>query len=133
MYWLTAVGFGACGGAVVQAITTSASVHAWHAARLGARLKKQPLPTLTSYLDPPADVLVLVTRMSLGAIAGILFHAQVSGATAAIVVGASAPALLRQFGAARSLAELDSDEGTDSAAAASQSVAGLDSTLAEDG
>jgi hypothetical protein len=108
-------------------------VQVWHAARLRARAtKRRKLPALTSYIDPLADLLVLITRMGLGALAGALFHAQVIGATAAIAVGASAPALLRQVGAARDLADLGIHEGTAAKAGASKTMAELDSPLAED-
>jgi len=133
MSWLAAVGLGACGGAVVQAASFYARVQAWQAARVKARGAKQStLPLLTLYIDPLADVLVLLTRMALGALAGGLFHAQVSGATAAIAVGAAAPALLSQFGTTRSVASLATHDGTDASAAASKMIAELDS-LAKEG
>ena len=56
------------------------------------------MPRFGRFADPAADFWVLVTRIALGAMAGALFHSQVLGPTAAIAVGASAPALLAQFG-----------------------------------
>jgi hypothetical protein len=49
-------------------------------------------------MDVKADALVLLTRFFLGATGGAVFHSQIVGTTAAIAIGASAPALLAQFG-----------------------------------
>ena len=130
MNWPTVILLGACGGLIVQAVTFSANVNAWQAARreaLGKRLqgKHSSMPKLTFFVDPAADVLVLLTRLGLGAGAGALFHAQVTGATAAVAVGATAPALLRQFGAARTIVGLDAREGTVSSAATSNPTTDL--------
>jgi hypothetical protein len=58
-------------------------------------------PRLSAYVDPLSDVAAGITRILLGAIAGLLFHSQVTGAYAAIAVGCSAPTVLRQLGSAR--------------------------------
>jgi hypothetical protein len=132
--WFTVLVLGAGGGAIVQAVSFSANVHAWQAARHEARAASQPAgPRLTSFVDPLADGLVLLTRVGLGALAGALFHAQVSGATAAIAVGAAAPALLSQLGAARGVAVLGARDGTSAAAEASIQVASVESPVAKEG
>jgi hypothetical protein len=108
MDWLIAVGLGACGGAIVQGISLWGDVISWQRARriaLAGGLSS--LPSLAKYVDPPADGLVALTRLILGALAALLFHAQVTGSVAIIAVGASAPALLRQLGTARSVVALD--------------------------
>ena len=97
MDWQTITGLGACGGALVTVVAFSADVTSWQRARRMARIKGERLPSLAGFVDLPADSLSLVTRMALGALAGLLFRAQVSGAQAAIAVGAAAPALLTQF------------------------------------
>lgn len=103
MDWLLAMTYGAIGGAVVEAVVSSDRVLAWNAARRQAlaNLQATPVPALTAYLDPLSDVAAGVTRVLLGAVAGWLFHAQVTGAYAAIAVGCAAPTVLRQLGSAR--------------------------------
>ncbi|WP_194899156.1 hypothetical protein [Catenulispora pinisilvae] len=106
MEWLLAMGYGAIGGAVVEVVVSSDRVLAWNAARHQARTQNQsqpagPGPKLTAYIDPVSDVVAGLTRVLLGAVAGLLFHSQVTGAYAAIVVGCSAPTVLRQLGTAR--------------------------------
>jgi hypothetical protein len=101
--WLLAMTYGAIGGAVVEAVVSSDRVLAWNAARHQAlaHTPATPVPTLTAYLDPLSDVAAGVTRIMLGAVAGWLFHSQVTGAYAAIAVGCAAPTVLRQLGSAR--------------------------------
>lgn len=103
MDWLLAMTYGAIGGAVVEAVVSSDRVLAWNAARHQAlaHTPATPVPALTAYLDPLSDVAAGVTRILLGAVAGWLFHSQVTGAYAAIAVGCSAPTVLRQLGSAR--------------------------------
>lgn len=109
MDWLAVTALGACGGAIVQLIDLAVSAKEWRKARHEALIKRQtPVPKLGVYVDVPADSLVFLTRLVLGAVAGIIFHGQVEGATAAVAVGASAPAMLKQLGALRNL-----DEQTD--------------------
>lgn len=106
MDWPTATALGAVGGAVVEAISAWENLVVWQKARHGARASHhRPLPKLNRYIDPLADTLVAVTRLVLGAAAGALLHLQVTGTIAAIAVGASAPALLRQLGTVRSVQE----------------------------
>lgn len=99
MYWLVAAGYGAGGGCVVSAVAFCNDVRAWKAERLWRRQSgKFPLPELGAFMDMKADALVLLTRLFLGATGGVVFHSQIVGTTAAIAIGASAPALLAQFG-----------------------------------
>lgn len=110
--WLLAMTYGAIGGAVVEVVVSSDRVLAWNAARHQA-LAHQPataVPALTAYLDPLSDIAAGVTRILLGAVAGLLFHSQVTGAYAAIAVGCSAPTVLRQLGSARLSSALEVPE-----------------------
>jgi hypothetical protein len=133
MDWLVVTALGACGGAIVQLIDLAVSAREWQKARREARIKREsPIPKLVVYVDVPADSLVFLTRVALGAVAGFIFHGQVDGATAAVAVGASAPALLRQLGALRSLDE-QTGEGTVLAAAASKNQADVPPVPAGEG
>ncbi|MFF4199695.1 hypothetical protein ACFYZ8_03050 [Streptomyces sp. NPDC001668] len=99
---------GALGGCVIEAIAFYGNVSAWQAERrelLAQPQEGRPLPTLRARIDIPADSLVFLTRLALGAIAGALFHSQIIGMTAAVAVGASAPGLLRQLGTTRPVQE----------------------------
>ena len=64
-----------------------------------------PLPSLSRYIDPVPDAAVAVTRALLGCAAGWLLHDEITGAYAALAVGASAPALLAGLGKATTPAE----------------------------
>ncbi|ACU73976.1 hypothetical protein Caci_5117 [Catenulispora acidiphila DSM 44928] len=103
MDWLLAMGYGAIGGAVVEAVVSSDRVLAWNAARHQALARKPatPGPGLSAYVDPRSDVAAGLTRILLGAVAGLVLHSQVTGAYAAIAVGCAAPAVLRQLGSMR--------------------------------
>jgi hypothetical protein len=96
-----AVGLGAIGGAIAEAVDRWADLTDWQRARHAARLNQETPPALTKYIDWTADGLVALTRLAMGAFVGWLFHNEVSGVSAAIAVGATAPALLAQVGAAR--------------------------------
>ena len=103
MDWLLAMGYGAIGGAIVEAVVSlrpgsGLERRTASGARAAAR---RPVPALTAYVDPLSDVAAGMTRILLGAVAGLLFHSEVTGAYAAIAVGCSAPAVLRQLGSAR--------------------------------
>lgn len=98
-----AMGYGAVGGLVTQALHFWQQVQAWQQARHGLAAQNKPLPRLASFVDPPPDALAAVTRAGLGCIAGWLLHAEVSGMYAALIVGASAPALLAGLGKATTL------------------------------
>jgi len=78
----------------------------WQAARNRARLAgRRRLPAITKFMDPTADLLVAVSRLLIGAVMGWALHGQFIGASAAIAVGASGPALLRQFAASHRVRE----------------------------
>ncbi|MFF4772537.1 hypothetical protein ACFY05_06730 [Microtetraspora fusca] len=98
-----AVLLGAAGGMVVEIVSLWGYLTSWQAARRACKDKENPLPPIGKYVDFPADSLVALTRLALGAGAGWLFHPQVTGTMAAIAVGAAAPALLKQFNGARTL------------------------------
>jgi hypothetical protein len=130
---LVVAALGACGGAIVQLIDLAVSAKEWQKARHEALVKRaSPMPKLAVYVDAPADSLVFLTRLALGAVAGFVFHGQVDGATAAVAVGASAPALLKQLGALRNLDEQTS-EGTVMATAASNGQTDITSVPAGEG
>jgi hypothetical protein len=109
--WLLAMGYGAIGGMVVEVVVSSERILAWNNARHQAirRTAGQP-PALGAYVDPLSDLAAGVTRVLLGALAGWLFHPQVTGAYAAIAVGCSAPTVLRQLGASSLATKLDMGE-----------------------
>jgi hypothetical protein len=96
-----AIALGATGGAIAEAVDRWADLADWQRARHAARQKQEALPKVTKYIDPIADGLVALTRLAMGAVVGWLFHNEISGVSAAIAVGATAPALLAQVGAAR--------------------------------
>jgi hypothetical protein len=107
MDWRLAVVYGATGGIIVELINLWGNLISWQNARHAARVKSgDPLPNIGKYIDWPADTLVAITRVALGAAAGLLFHGQVTGATAAVAVGASAPAVLAQLGTVRGFREV---------------------------
>lgn len=125
MDWLLAMTYGAIGGAVVEAVVSSDRILAWNAARHQA-LAHRPataVPAVTAYLDPLSDVAAGLTRILLGAVAGALFHSQVTGAYAAIAVGCSAPTVLRQLGSARLTSAFTLPAGLNEAAAEQATVA----------
>jgi hypothetical protein len=112
MDWRVVTLLGACGGAIVQLIDLGVSAKDWQRARREALVKrKTSLPKLRVYVDIPADSLVFLTRLVLGAIAALIFREQIIGATAAVAVGASAPAVLKQLGGLKTLGE-QTDMGT---------------------
>lgn len=103
MGWHVAAGLGAAGGALVEAIAFFAYLTSWQKARRLARQDNKSLPDFADYIDALPDTLVAITRVVLGAAAGTIFHGQISGSAAAVAVGASAPALLQQLGAVRTI------------------------------
>ena len=75
-----AVMLGAVGGVIVQLIVLWGSMTVWQKARHDLLMDGiRPLPSLTSYIDPLADTLVALTRLCMGALAGLLFHDQING------------------------------------------------------
>ncbi|SCL34857.1 hypothetical protein GA0070624_5101 [Micromonospora rhizosphaerae] len=103
MDWAAAAALGMIGGGIVEVVAVWGNLAAWQKARHLARRRGRRLPPMIRYVDPAADTLVAVTRLVLGAAAALILHTQISGAVTAIAVGASAPALLAQLGAARAL------------------------------
>jgi hypothetical protein len=103
MDWAAAAALGMVGGGIVEAVAFWGNLAAWQQARHVARRRGRRLPPVTRYVDPAADALAAVTRLVLGAAAALILHTQISGVVTAIAVGASAPALLAQLGAARAL------------------------------
>ncbi|MFD9817313.1 hypothetical protein [Streptomyces sp. NPDC059080] len=104
MDWPAYLAYGAAGGAIVEAVVFYGRVSTWQAARHRVLAKgRGRLPPLRRYIDLPSDLLAAATRLLLGAAAGWLFHSQITGVYAAVAVGASAPAMLRQVGAAKSV------------------------------
>ncbi|MFF3497686.1 hypothetical protein [Streptomyces sp. NPDC003247] len=98
--WIEAVGAGAGGGLIAEAVVAYGRLHGWQQARYEARATNDPLPPLGRYMDPLADSLAALVRVALGGAAGWLLHTEVTGIYAAVTVGASAPALLAQIGRA---------------------------------
>jgi hypothetical protein len=134
MHWQLVLVLGACGGAVLQVVTFSSKVQEWQRARQRAlAARRRSLPRLRTFVDPPAFTLVALTRVVLGAIAAGAFQSEVRGPYAAIAVGASAPALLRQLGNLRFIGHVDASEETVSASDASKPPAEPDSQLAGKG
>ncbi|WP_329276824.1 hypothetical protein [Streptomyces sp. NBC_01451] len=106
MDWTTSITYGALGGLVVEVVVLYGRIATWQAARhraLSRNKARGELPGLDKYVDVPSDALAALTRLSLGAGAGWIFAPQLTGGLAAVAVGASAPALLRQLGSGRSL------------------------------
>ena len=99
-----AAGYGALGGLVTEALFVWQQLRAWQEARHRAASEKKTRPAFASFVDPFPDVLVAVSRAALGCVAGLLLRPEVSGIYAALVVGASAPALLASLGQATTVA-----------------------------
>jgi len=99
-----AAGYGALGGLVTEALSFWQQLRTWQQARHQAISEKKPKPQFGSFVDPLPDGLVAVTRAALGCATGLLLRSEVSGTYAALIVGASAPALLASLGKATTLA-----------------------------
>ena len=95
-----AIGFGAVGGLITEAIVMLRWLEAWRQARRAVITSRKRRPRITMFIDPVADLAVALTRAGLGAVAGLLLHDQITGAYAALTVGASAPAVLATLGKA---------------------------------
>ncbi|WP_433358904.1 hypothetical protein [Streptosporangium sp. CA-115845] len=101
--WFVAMGAGAGGGAIVEGVALWGKLNAWREDRQQVRASGEgDPPGLLDYIDVFPDTLVALTRVVIGAVAGVLLRDQLTGWMAAVVVGASGPALLRRFGTARS-------------------------------
>ena len=133
MHWLTVIGLSACGGAVVSLVAFCSDIFGWQQARRATHLKRaKNLPPLSEYVDPWPDFVSLLTRITLGVIAGVIFRSQVTTTTAAVAMGASAPALLSQLGTARTI-KIPAEEATEQHAAPSLRLAEVDPPLSEEG
>jgi hypothetical protein len=68
----------------------------------------KPLPAFRNYFDLVGDILLVMARAAFGAIGGVIFHTQLTGAATAgaIAVGASAPILLRQLGQIHAISDV---------------------------
>lgn len=121
MIWQLGLVFGMAGGAIVELVALGGNLLQWRSDRATVRRanrrksakRQEPLQSWREYIDLWPDLAVAVTRLVFGAIGGLIFHSQVTSPLAAIAVGASAPALLRQFGSARNIDEI-ADEGSSS-------------------
>jgi hypothetical protein len=102
---LTAVGCGAVGGLIAEAIAAWQRLHAWQQARHAAMKHGKPRPAAKDFMDPLTDPLAACARALLGALAGLMLHDEVTGIYAALTVGASAPALLANLGKAATPAD----------------------------
>ncbi|WP_248958626.1 hypothetical protein [Sphaerisporangium perillae] len=98
--WSVAMGYGAIGGLIVEAVALWNHLSAWRDARHTAGTKRKRRPRIGEFIDPAADTAVALTRAALGCAAGALLHSQITGSYAAVAVGAAAPALLTTFGKA---------------------------------
>jgi hypothetical protein len=98
--WYVAVGYGALGGLIVEAVVLLSCLRAWQDARHLALPSKGTRPALGEFIDPCPDLAVAGARALLGCVVGLLLHGELTGVYAAVAVGASAPGLLAQFGRA---------------------------------
>jgi hypothetical protein len=97
--WQIAIVLGAVGGLLVEVINFFGRAIGWQAARRKAlEAGKRRLPSLARHIDLPADGLVALTRLAIGASAALVLNAQIVGPAAAIAVGAAGPAILAQLG-----------------------------------
>ncbi|WP_143254651.1 hypothetical protein [Amycolatopsis azurea] len=96
---------GALGGSLRGLVDLYNQITQWHNARREHRAENAAgvPPKLTKYIDVVPEAIAGAVHIALGAAAGALFGGtgQVAGAYAAVVVGASAPALLTQLGQLR--------------------------------
>jgi hypothetical protein len=97
--WGAVVALGAAGGLIVELVALWRRLTAWQADLCQLDQGAAP-PRFSAYVNPQVDGLVALTRLLLGAVAGALCHSQITGAPAAIAIGASAPSLLSQLGGA---------------------------------
>lgn len=95
-----AIGYGAVGGLITEAIVMLRRLEAWRQARYAAITRRKRRPAVSMFIDPVADPAVALTRAGLGALAGWLLHDQLTGVYAAVTVGACAPAVLATLGKA---------------------------------
>jgi len=104
--WSAALGYGAAGGLIMEAVAMWRQLQAWQLARHHAISQGKPRPGIKNYIDPAPDIVVALTRTALGCAAGWLLRTEVTGIYAALTVGASAPALLASLGKVTTIAEV---------------------------
>ena len=107
---LSAAGYGAAGGLIIEAVAMWQQLYAWQQARHQWISGKGPRPEITEFIDFGPDLAVGVTRALLGGAAGWLLRTEVTGAYAALAVGASAPALLASLRKAAPLHQVTAPE-----------------------
>jgi hypothetical protein len=93
------------GAAPGQHVDPGAGVGVDHHGGVVTENRGRALPSIGAFIDPPAGSLAALFRVALGGAAGWLLHTDISGMYAAVMVGASAPALLAQVGRAATPAE----------------------------
>lgn len=70
--WFVAMGAGAGGGAIVEGVALWGKLNAWQAARQQVRASgKGDPPGLLDYIDVYPDTMVALTRVVIGAVAGL--------------------------------------------------------------
>jgi hypothetical protein len=102
---------GAVGGSLRAVLDLYTQITVWQTVRRryrmenSSRARRQPPPPLSNFIDVVPEAIAGVVHMGLGATAGMLFGGtgQIAGVYAAILVGASAPALLMQLGHVKSI------------------------------
>ncbi|MFL6056100.1 MAG: hypothetical protein ACJ72W_24830 [Actinoallomurus sp.] len=106
MDWPVALAAGGGGGLIVEAVVLLQNLETWRDARRRTRSSTETAPThFSDHVDVVPDALAALTRMVIGAAMGLLLHTQITGTWAAVAIGASAPALVRQLGAMQSVRE----------------------------
>ncbi len=128
-----AAAYGALGGLIIAVLEVWQDLRTWQLARHQAAREKKPRPAFDGFTDP-VDLLVAVTRAALGCVAGLLLRSEVSGISAALIVGASAPALLATLGRAMTVADVFRAEGaSDTGAPVSLGLGGASDPQREGG
>ena len=128
-----AAAYGALGGLIIAVLEVWQDLRTWQLARHQAAREKKPRPAFDGFTDP-VDLLVAVTRAALGCVAGLLLRSEVSGIYAALIVGASAPALLATLGRAMTIADVFRAEGaSDTGAPVSLGLGGASDPQREGG
>ena len=101
MPWWQFALLGALGGAVVETLAIFRCFAVWQDARRNrdGTVKLIP-PEMRRYVDVPAHMIMLPSRVVLGGAAAVLcgLTGQVTGAYGAVAIGCAAPVLLAQMG-----------------------------------
>jgi hypothetical protein len=103
---------GAAGGSLRGVIDLYSQFMQWHGARRAYQVQRSSgrrpkVPRFRDHMDVVPEVVASLVHITLGALAGGILGGtgQVAGAYAAVLVGASAPALLMQLGQVKSINE----------------------------